>query len=155
MSNIPILGRTSTIDAAQNVELYDEDIKRIIDGPMEWFNARSGTRRNIDDTHRALVEQFERIGLLVDVEIWTLGECRCSISSHHAEQCPNLQPLPETYQFGVVIKGKVHQESGFDYDRQVHQVQNNLLNLPGEHDNVIKFDEKEFLRQQREHKHGH
>lgn len=146
VNNINILNRTSTIDQG-NVELYDSDVKAIMDGPMAWFNARTGSWRNIDDMHKELTEQFQKIGLQVEVSVWTLGECRCRPATHHAEQCRNLIAIPEAYQFGVLILGKINRESGFDFDKMVHEVQHNLLDIPGE-GGVIKFDEKEWLRNQ-------
>jgi hypothetical protein len=130
-------------------------IKKIMEGPMEWFNARTGSWRVVDEVHKGLVEQFQKAGYLVDISIWTLGECRCKPCNHHADNCRNLIPIPEAYQFGVTIMGKTEVESGFDFDRMVHEVQSNLLGIPGE-GGVIKFDEAAFLRQQRERGgHGH
>lgn len=152
MSPLPILNRTSQIEAA--FELYDSDIQKIMAGPMEWFNARTGSWRVVDDVHKGLVEQFERIGFRVDVEVWTLGECRCP-SSHSAEHCPHLIPVEGAYQFGVMVTGKINGESGFDFDRQRHEIVNNLLDIPGE-GGTIKFDkaaEQEFLRRHGGHPH--
>jgi hypothetical protein len=146
----PVHARTGSIDAA--IELYDSDIKTIMDGPMEWFNSRTGSWRVIDEVHKGLVEQFEKVGFKVDVEVWTLGECKCSPPCRDGEHCRHLVPIPEAYQFGVMITGKINRESSFDFDKMVHEVQNNLLDIPGE-GGIIKFDEAEARRMMGESKH--
>jgi hypothetical protein len=133
--------------------LYDHEVKKIIQGPLEWFNARTGSLRVIDDVHKGLEEQFHKIGFKVDVQVWTLGECRCA-SSHHATQCPHLRPIEGAYQFDVVIQERIDPESGFDYERMSHEVQNNLLEIPGE-GGKIKFDPAEFRRQHGQGGHHH
>lgn len=144
-------------DVTSNIMLYDSEIKKIADGPIAWANNRVGSARSIDDFHKGLVEQFNRAGFLVDAAVCTLGECKCGpLALHDAEHCRHLVPIENTYTFQVTILDRVVRESGFDYDRMKHEVQANLLEIPGE-GGKIKFDEKEFLQQHgggRRHKHG-
>lgn len=152
MSPVPIQNRTSGIDTA--IQLYDSDIKEITEGPLAWANARQGTRRDINDFVNELTERFNKIGLQVEIQVWKFGECKCVISSHTAEQCPNLAPVDDAWMFQGMITGRIEQESGFDFDRMVHEVQNNLLEIPGE-GGSIKFDEAEFHRQMDQFGRGH
>lgn len=142
-------------DITSAIDLYDSDIKKITEGPVAWANTRVGSARNVDDFHKGLTEQFHKIGFLVDVQVWTMGECRCSPRCRDAEACRRLISIPGAYTFKCEIQGRMQRESGFDYDRMQHEIQNNLLNIKGE-GGKIKFDEKEFLRQHGGgKKHGH
>lgn len=130
-----IMGGGSTIDTS--IMLYDSEIKDITDGPLAWFNTRVGSLRNVDDVHKGLIEQFEKIGLRADVQVWTFGEKGIAVEG--------------AYMFQVMIDGRIEKGSGFDYEKMQHEVQNNLLGIPGE-GGKIKFDEAEFRRQHAEHK---
>jgi hypothetical protein len=141
-------------DITSEIMLYDHEIKRITDGPLAWANFRVGSARSIDDFHKGLREQFEKIGLLADVGVYDMGVCECGpLAAHDAEQCPRLVPVEGSYIFKVVILGRVSPESGFDYDRMKHEVRANILDLPGG-GGTIKFDEREFLKRHGGGRHG-
>lgn len=152
MTPVPMLAGSSDVTA--NIELYDSDIKKITDGPLEWYNTRSGSWRDVDDVHKGLEEQFHKIGLNVNVGIYTMGECKCSPSCPDADACRHLVPIHGAYIFRVTILSRMTPESGFDFDRMKHEVRNNLLDIKGE-GGTMKFDEKEFLRKHAPHRHHH
>lgn len=126
---------TSGIDSL--IELYDSDIKKITDGPIAWHNRREGARRSIDDHQRALTEEFEKIGLLANVEVW-------------AYSSDGGKSLEDGFMFQVMITGRVNPESAFDFDKMRHEVVSNLLDIPGE-GGTIKFDKADFERLKRKH----
>jgi hypothetical protein len=92
------------------IDLHDSDILAIERGPLAWGKAQEGKRMNIDQFTRDLTEQFAMIGLHVDVQVWDTRQ-------------------PETYAFEVEIQRRM---TPFDPDRQVHEVVNNILDMPGE-----------------------
>lgn len=131
---------TGGSEIESQIALYDSDIRAIAQGPIAWHNLRMGSRRNIDDHVRGLTEQFHKIGLIADVQVWTMGQ--------------DGVPIEDAYVFKGVITGRVTPESEFDHDRLRHEIVHNLLDIPGE-EGTIKFDEQEFLRQHGGGKHLH
>lgn len=95
---------TSTID------LHDSDILAIERGPYAWAQAQYGKSLSIDQFTRDLKEQFGQIGLGVDVQVWDTNQSG-------------------TYVFKVEINQRYTE---FDPNKQVHEVVNNILNLPGQ-----------------------
>src|SRR5882757_2754049 len=102
---------TSTID------LYDSDILAIERGPLAWARDQYGKSMDIDQFTKDLTEQFAHIGLGVEIQVWT------------------------TQQQGAwAFKGVINRRfSEFDPDRQVHEVINNILDIPGQ-EGWIKTD---------------
>lgn len=100
------------MDVSSQVELYDSDILAMEKGPLRWMQNKRGTRMNLESFRRAVVEQFEMIGFVVDVKCWETD-------------------ADETYAFDVDIRRRIEKVS-FDYDRMRHEVINNILEIPGQ-----------------------
>ena len=123
-------------DVTANIDLYDQDFKNIINGPLAWYNEQVGHYRSWDDVYRELLERFHQIGLKVTVSLWTYSET------------PGGKEVPNSFMFNVQIDGRVDPHHEFDFDQFTHEIQNNLLEIPGE-GGKIKMDkrsEREFLR---------
>lgn len=139
LSSSPARTSSSGIDVAPGVELYDSDIAAITAGPVAWHETRMKVRRDIDDHAKALEEQFHKIGFTVEVQVW--------IHSETGDQ------FEGPVMFHVLVTGRINPESGYDFERQQHEVRANLLDIPGE-GGTIKFNEAEFLREHGGGKHG-
>lgn len=107
--NPPTSGQYSELDSL--VELHDSDILAIESGPLAWANRQVGTTRNIDQFTKDLTEQFAEIGFKIEAQVWTTEQS-------------------DTWAFKLVIQKRIGKE--FDPDRQVHEVVNNILDIPGE-----------------------
>lgn len=128
-----------SFDINSHCELYDSDILAIETGPLLYAQQRSGHRLNIDRFCKDLTEQFAAIGLGVDVKVYTTAQ-------------------EGTWAFEVEIQRRLEKQE-FDYDRMVHEVTNNILEMPGQDKGFINTAEamNELLRKERsgELKHGH
>jgi hypothetical protein len=129
----PSQQRSSEITSA--IELHDSDILKIERGPYAWAQDQQGKSYDIDQFAKDLTEQFAQIGFGVVVQVWTTSQAG-------------------TWAFQVEIQRRLTGE--FDPDRQVHEVVNNILNLPGQ-EGWINTGEamKEHDRQQRDNGHRH
>jgi hypothetical protein len=105
-------------EISSTIELYDSDIIKIDKGPIPWAVLQQGSRRNLEGFRKGLTEQFNRIGLVVYVSCYTTDE-------------------DGTYAFDVEIRGRTESHE-FDFDRQVHEVTNNLLDEPGVEKGFVK-----------------
>jgi hypothetical protein len=116
------------------VDLYDSDIKAIAAGPLHYAQQRAGASLDIDRFVRDLQEQFYAIGLGVQVHVWTT----------EAEG---------VYKFVVEIQKRL---TLFDPHKMAHEVQSNLLEIPGE-GGTINMNEglAELARKERERNHKH
>lgn len=114
--------------------LYDSDILAIEKGPMAWMQTQQRSRRHLDDFVRGAKEKFAEIGFNANIKTYDTNE-------------------DGTFAFEVEILGRLENRA-FDYDRQVHEVTNNILELPDQAGGVIKTDEA-MLRVARNQKHKH
>lgn len=102
-------GRTPDPTVDSTIELYDSDILAI-EKVIARLNAEDvGQRRELEDFVQKVKEKFHDIGFLVDVLVWTSNVDGVFV--------------PE-----ITINGRV-EDKPFDYDRQVHEVTNDLLEL--------------------------
>lgn len=119
------------------VELYDSDIKAIAAGPLRYAQQRQRTRLDIDRFVRDLQEQFHGIGFGVQVHVWTTEE-------------------DGTYRFEVEIQKRL---TPWDPYQMVHEVQNNILEIPGAMEGKPNLNEglAELARKERakDYKHKH
>lgn len=121
-----------------NVELYDSDILAIERGPLAWMQAKQQTRMPLEEFRKGAVEKFQDIGFDVNVKCYDTNESG-------------------VFAFDVEILGKVEKKA-FDYDKMVHEVTRNLLELPDQDGGFIKTDAAmmEMARKERERgKHKH
>lgn len=119
------------------VDLYDSDIEAIRVGPLAWMNSKSGTRMNLEEFRKTAVEKFADIGFRTNVKCYDTNE-------------------EGTYFFEAEIQERLGKRV-FDYDRQVHEVVNNYLQLPDAETGFINTDKAmmEFQRKQAMKGHKH
>ena len=124
-------GGPATSEITSQVELHDSDILAIERGPLAWARDQAGKHLNVHQFTEDLKEQFAHIGLYVDIQVW------------------------ETQMAGAyAFKGEIQRRLGsvFDPDRQVYEVQNNILEIPGQEKGSINTGKamKEWERERRE-----
>ncbi len=145
----------TSMNVNSQIELYDHDILAIESGPLAWANAQVGTARNLEDFANRLKDQFLKVGFFIYFEYGQPMECRCYPQHVALDQCPNLQFVQsDVFMPCITITGRVDGGQPFDYERMSWEVQNNILNIPGQEKGKIKFDEREFLKRHgKGHKH--
>jgi len=105
-----------------SIDLYDSDILRI-EKVLDRLNAEDvGKPRDIESLMKKIIDLFHDIGLRVDVSVWTAADNRG-------------QEVEGTYIPSITINGRVDSDHQFDYDRMVHEVTNDILELG--HDGII------------------
>lgn len=114
------------------IEVNDSDILRIERGPWAYMQSMQRKRMNLEDFRKTVIDKFAEIGFKADLLVYDTD-------------------VPDVYAFEVVVKDRLG--SGFDPDRQVHEVVNNLLDLPDQDQGWIKTDEAllQAEKQMREH----
>lgn len=121
-------------DVNSLVNLYDSEIEEIRTGPLAWMRSQSGKRMDLENFRKTAVEKFADIGFRTNVKCFETNE-------------------NETYIFEAEIQERLGRRE-FDYDRQIHEVTNNLLELPGQEKGFIKTsDGMEAVKNK--HGHGH
>jgi len=103
-------------------EINDSELLKL-EKVNNWAAARQKTYTDIDQFTKDLEEQVNLAGFTCEVKVYDTDQ-------------------PDAYGFDVEITGRTL-GSFFDPDRQVHEVTNNLLQLPGEDKGFIKS--KEYL----------
>lgn len=103
------------------IEINDSDILRIEQGPWAYMRSQQKKRVNIEDFRRAVVDKFAEIGFRAQVNAFT------------------TDAGPDVYAFDVVVQERL--TGGFDPDRMVHEVVNNVLELPDQDKGWINTDE--------------
>jgi hypothetical protein len=97
---------------SSSIDLNDSEILRLEKGPLAWARLRQGNSLPIDGFVKSLTEQINECGFTVEVKVFD--------TEQHG-----------VYAFEAEINGRTA-GSLFDPDRQVHEVVNNLLELPGQ-----------------------
>lgn len=125
------------MDVTSNIMLNDADLLRIERGPYAWAKLKQGRHLDIDQFTVDLKEQFNEIGLQVEVKCFDTNQAGA-------------------YGFEVEINGRVG-GSIFDPDQMVYEAVNNVLALPGQEGWINTGDAlKEWNRDKRnkgKHKH--
>lgn len=119
------------------VDINDSDILRIEEGPIRWARAQQFKRMDLDAFRRDLIDKFAQVGFKADVLVYS------------------TDAGPDVFAFDMVIQDRLDGE--FDPDRQVHEVVNNILELPDQDKGWIKTDESLLAaeRAMRENPHRH
>jgi hypothetical protein len=101
------------MDNAPLIDIYDSDLIRA-EEVLRVLNEKSGKLKNLEEFRKEIIGRFEEIGLVVDPKVWTTTE-------------------EGVFAFDVEITGRCEKHA-FDYDRQVHEVTHDILELlpPGE-----------------------
>jgi hypothetical protein len=120
------------------IELNDSEILEIERGPWAYMQSRQQTRMNLEDFRRTVVDKFAEIGLKATLNAYTTK-------------------VPEVYAFEVVVHDRLGGKE-FDPDRQVHEVVNNLLELPDQDQGWIDTDKslkaaEAAMKNQPKHRH--
>ena len=94
------------------IQLNDSEIIKLEKGPMAWAKLRQGSHMDVDGFVKAMVEQIANVGFTCEPKVYDTNQAGA-------------------YAFDFEINGR-NAVSLFDPDRQVHEVVNNLLELPGQ-----------------------
>lgn len=115
-------------------ELHDSDILEM-EKVYRWVVDQQGKRRDMENFRKEVIGRFHEKGFVVNVLTFETDQA-------------------DVYTFEVEVLRKVEQRA-FDYDKQVHEVVNNVLELPDQAGGWIKADAgmKEAARKVKEHKH--
>lgn len=105
------------------LDLHDSEIIMLEKGPLAYIQSQQGEYRDMEGFRRAAINAFGEAGFQVDVKCYETNQER-------------------TYAFDVEIIGRVPGSKPFDPDRQVHEVVNNILELPDQAEGWIKTDNK-------------
>lgn len=129
------------LSRSDGVELYDSDILRIENGPLAYMVARQQSSMDLEDFRSTVIGKFGDIGFRVTIRPYETSQSG-------------------VFAFDIEITGRTGTHE-FDYDRMVHEVTSNLLELPGEEPGFIKTreDVKKLLDYEPgtapKHGHGH
>ncbi|MGH7869864.1 MAG: hypothetical protein ACREP9_20080 [Candidatus Dormibacteraceae bacterium] len=140
--SVPLLGQPK-LPEPEPIDLYDHEVLAITEIVNTLTGRHSKMSRNYRAVEAEIHDRFNDAGFLVYVNwyFWMLDE-------QTQEGC-----LPQ-----VTVIGRIDKKHEFDHDRQVHEVVNNILGIPGA-DGVIKTDKdtlKNFLGGNGgDHAHGH
>lgn len=115
-------------------ELHDSDILEL-EKVYRWMVDQQHKRRDLENFRREIIGRFQEKGYVVNVLCFETDQA-------------------EVYTFEVEVLRKIEQKT-FDYDKQVHEVVNNILDLPDQAGGWIKADAgmKEAAQKAAEHKH--
>lgn len=92
------------------------------------------TSMNPQDFVDYAIEEFAKVGLVVDVKTWSTG----TVEGHHPITGEEMvQEVPNLWTFEIEIQGRVERHE-FDHDRMAHEVQSNLLGLKDDGPSQIK-----------------
>lgn len=103
------------------IDLYDHEILEV-ERAWQAVQSKQGRMVDLESYRREIVERFAERGFRVDVDVYE--------TNHEG-----------LYHFEVTIRDRQEPIKEFDFDRQVHEVTNDLLDL-GE-GGVIKTEKKE------------
>lgn len=106
-------------------DIYDHEVEQI-EAALEKLSEKSGTMANYGAFEREARDRFAAIGFTVDINWYEY-----SVNGVKGEGA-----MPD-----ITITGRTDPNFTFDPDRQVHEIVQNYLDLPGEEKGrVIKSD---------------
>lgn len=112
------------------IDLYDSEILAA-EKVLEALNEKRAKVVNLQGFQEEIVGRFEEIGLKVEPKVWATDQ-------------------DGLFAFDIEIQGRCEPHA-FDYDRQVHEVTSDILDLlPGQDKGVIKSGK---LGEQAKHTH--
>jgi hypothetical protein len=101
-------------------EINDSEMLKL-EKVINWAKGQQASRRDIDQFTRDIRERINNVGFEAEVKVYDTEQ-------------------EGVYAFDIEINGRVG-GSVFDPDRQVHEVTNNLLALPGQETGFIPTKE--------------
>lgn len=120
------------------MDINDSELLKL-ERVIEWAKGAQQSYRNIDQFTKDVKERINGCGFECTVKVFDTNE-------------------DGVFAFEIEIDGRLG--SSFDPDRQVHEVTNNLLELPGQDKGFIdtkgyldKLAQREFRRKQSGHQH--
>lgn len=115
---------------------YDHEMAAAYELRDRLTEKYKGVRVNPQDLVDDVIEQFAKIGLVVDVKTWSTG----TLEGHHPITGEEMvQEVPELWSFDVEIFGRTERHE-FDHDQMAHEVQSNLLGLKDDGPGVIRAE---------------
>jgi hypothetical protein len=93
------------------IDLYDHELIAIDKGPVAWMAKVQGSAMSLETFRLTAQGKFAEVGFRANVLAYETTE-------------------PGTYAFDIEILGRTHEVGEFDFDRQVHEVVNNILEDP-------------------------
>jgi hypothetical protein len=103
------------------IDLYDHEIIEA-EKVLEALNEKRGKATNLEAFRKEIIGRFEEIGLVVDPKVWGTNQ-------------------DDLYAFDIEIQGRCEPHA-FDYDRQVHEVTSDILELLDPQDRGVIKSEK-------------
>lgn len=119
------------------VNLYDTEI---LAAEKVWDLLRgkaSGKSVDRDTLTREIKQRFEEIGLVVGVKWFTGG---IPDRSGRLVEIPGMM-IPE-----IEIRARTETVGEFDHERMAHEVQNNVLELPGQEKGKISMNDGDAMK---------
>lgn len=114
---------------------YDSEILKMEEVVKE-LNALRDRRMNPQDFVDLAREKFAAIGFDVTVNTFYTGE----VKGHHPlTQEPMVEEVKGLWSFDIVVNGRTEAHE-FDHEQMAHEVQSNILQLPGAKPGQIKAE---------------
>ena len=115
---------------------YDSEMAAAYELTDRLVEKYKGARVNPQDLVDDVIEQFAKIGLVVDVKTYSTG----NVVGHHPITGEEMvEPVPGLWSFDVELIGRVDRHE-FDHDRMAHEVQSNILGLRNDGPSKIKAE---------------
>jgi hypothetical protein len=103
---------------SNNLDILDSELIELDRVLMSWASNQQMSRRDLESFRRGAIEKAARCGFTLNVLTYETTQ-------------------EDVYAFEFEITGRVDKKS-FDYDRMVHEVTNNILELPNQDKGFIK-----------------
>jgi len=114
---------------------YDHEILEMETVTRE-LNALRDSRMNPQDFVDMAKEKFAAIGFDVAVNTFYTGEVK---GYHPITQEPMVEEVKGLWSFDITVNGRTEKHE-FDHDQMAHEVQSNILQLPGAQPGQIKAE---------------
>lgn len=114
---------------------YDSEILKMEEVIRE-LNALRDQRMNPQDFVDLAKDKFAKIGFDVTVNTFYTGEVK---GYHPLTQEPMVEEVKGLWSFDIVVNGRTDAHE-FDHEQMAHEVQSNILQLPGAVPGQIKAE---------------
>lgn len=129
---------------------YDSEMLKAHEVLLRLRDLHQNERMNPQDFVDRAIEEYAKIGFVVDVKTYSTGKI---VGYHPITREEILEEMPGLWSFDIEIQGRVDRHE-FDHDRMSHEVRNNLLELP-DYAGPVKDDRKDLDAIVRKHAKGH
>lgn len=114
---------------------YDSEVLAI-EGVIRELNELRDFRMNPQDFVDLAKEKFAEIGIDASVNAFYTGEVK---GYHPITREPMVEEVKGLWSFDITINGRIDAHE-FDHDQMAHEVQSNILQLPGAQPGQIKAE---------------